>query len=277
MIAQSSTPETDAEAGDGWSGDAVCVSVELAQKLERERDAARAELAAANRSLAAIDELITPELERDHALLTRAETAEAELAALRARHELDCTTAAENTEQDVAEMAALRSENTRMAVLLTRIERGDHSFAASCDANLVAIAETLHGEKSIHENLSQTVTRLLAERNDARQRLADYSHWAMALVPTDLRLTYVEPRQYVEAYVRSLLGQIERLEAGVEMLRNSGLKWLKERDAAREDARLLSLLADAISRAPAYAKVADILPGPWTDLRTAIRENLDTP
>jgi hypothetical protein len=30
------TPRTDEEAGDGWSGDAVCVSAELARTLERE-------------------------------------------------------------------------------------------------------------------------------------------------------------------------------------------------------------------------------------------------
>lgn len=30
------TPRTDAEASDGWSGDAVCVSAEFARQLERE-------------------------------------------------------------------------------------------------------------------------------------------------------------------------------------------------------------------------------------------------
>jgi hypothetical protein len=33
---ETETPRTDAEASDGWSGDAVCVSVEFARKLETE-------------------------------------------------------------------------------------------------------------------------------------------------------------------------------------------------------------------------------------------------
>jgi len=35
----SDTPRTDAEASDGWSGDAVCVSADFARQLERELNA----------------------------------------------------------------------------------------------------------------------------------------------------------------------------------------------------------------------------------------------
>ncbi len=47
----SKTPHTDAEASDGWSGDAICVSADFARQLERElqqilkeRDEARQQL-----------------------------------------------------------------------------------------------------------------------------------------------------------------------------------------------------------------------------------------
>lgn len=40
----SDTPRTDAEAMDGWSGDAVCVNVEFARTLEREAATMRAAL-----------------------------------------------------------------------------------------------------------------------------------------------------------------------------------------------------------------------------------------
>jgi hypothetical protein len=36
VMNESDTPRTDAESKEGWSGDAVCVSVEFAQALERE-------------------------------------------------------------------------------------------------------------------------------------------------------------------------------------------------------------------------------------------------
>ena len=41
----SDTPRTDAEACDGWTGDAVCVSVKFSRKLERELTAAQTEIA----------------------------------------------------------------------------------------------------------------------------------------------------------------------------------------------------------------------------------------
>lgn len=44
MKQDSETPRTDAEACDGWSGDAVCVSVEFARELEKELKAVRKEL-----------------------------------------------------------------------------------------------------------------------------------------------------------------------------------------------------------------------------------------
>lgn len=40
----SETPRTDAEACDGWSADAVCVSVEFARELEKELRDVRNEL-----------------------------------------------------------------------------------------------------------------------------------------------------------------------------------------------------------------------------------------
>lgn len=35
------TPRTDAEASDGWSGDAICVSADFSRELERENNRMR--------------------------------------------------------------------------------------------------------------------------------------------------------------------------------------------------------------------------------------------
>ena len=42
---ESETPRTDAEASDGWTGDAVCVSADFARTLERELAEAKSQLA----------------------------------------------------------------------------------------------------------------------------------------------------------------------------------------------------------------------------------------
>lgn len=44
MSKESDTPRTDAEASEGWSGDAICVSDDFARILERENNRLRAAL-----------------------------------------------------------------------------------------------------------------------------------------------------------------------------------------------------------------------------------------
>lgn len=46
------TPRTDAEASDGWSGDAICVGADFARELERENDRLRRALSVARQHIA---------------------------------------------------------------------------------------------------------------------------------------------------------------------------------------------------------------------------------
>lgn len=45
-VTKTDTPRTDAVAGDGWSGDAICVPADFARELERENARLREEVEA---------------------------------------------------------------------------------------------------------------------------------------------------------------------------------------------------------------------------------------
>lgn len=166
----SATPRTDAEASDGWSGDAVCVSGDFARQLERDLTAALARAEQAEAELAKWQNSASKLAIGDVSGLTDAEVAVAALAC--------------RLKQSEAANAQLREALTNASAAVDDLRRADYESYCNGPSSLEEIDAALSTDAGKGwlspqeaEKLRKEMDELLEISEDLQFALQKCSHW----------------------------------------------------------------------------------------------------